>query len=515
MNMGETTYEIWKEKLDDFKEKTEAFYAGEVDKKEYKGFSGKYGSYAQRGGKASMLRLRFTGGIITKDKLKFVADSIEKHQINLVHLTTCQTVQLHNLNPSQVYDIMEHALEHGIVTMGGGGDYPRNVTMPPLSGVEEEYFDVTSYAKAAGEYLLTFIEKEKMPRKLKVSFSNSPANISHATFRDLGFAARPDGKFDVYSAGGLGANPLFGIKVGEAVDPEMILYYIRAMWETFRSYGNYENRAKARTRYMQQTLGQEGYQKAFKEKLDEVMASGEDLRIHKKQETISKTGDGTVAEGSQIIKQKQEGLYAVYYHPIGGSINPSKFREIYQVIKDMDQAEVRLSPDESMYIINLTGTEAKQVQTITKDGATTSLEESVACIGASICQVGVRDSQKLIKSIVEAVRASDLPGHVLPKLNISGCPSSCGMHQIGTIGFRGGVKLIDKVPNPSFTLFLNGCAYQGNERMGKEIGVILEKDIPEFLVELGKTVLASGLCFEDWIKTEEEAFLKLAGSYLK
>jgi len=51
--------------------------------------------------------------------------------------------------------------------------------------------------------------------------------------------------------------------------------------------------------------------------------------------------------------------------------------------------------------------------------------------------------------------------------------------------------------------------------MGKEIGVILEKDIPEFLVELGKTVLASGLCFEDWIKTEEEAFLKLAGSYLK
>ena len=107
MNMGETTYEIWKEKLDDFKEKTEAFYAGEVDKKEYKGFSGKYGSYAQRGGKASMLRLRFTGGIITKDKLKFVADSIEKHQINLVHLTTCQTVQLHNLNPSQVYDNLQ------------------------------------------------------------------------------------------------------------------------------------------------------------------------------------------------------------------------------------------------------------------------------------------------------------------------------------------------------------------------------------------------------------------------
>ena len=43
------------------------------------------------------------------------------------------------------------------------------------------------YAEAAGEYLLTFIKEQKMPRKLKVGFSNSPANQTHATFRDLGF----------------------------------------------------------------------------------------------------------------------------------------------------------------------------------------------------------------------------------------------------------------------------------------------------------------------------------------
>lgn len=49
-------------------------------------------------------------------------------------------------------------------------------------------------------------------RKLKVCFSNSPANLPHATYRDLGFAARADGRFDVYSAGGLGNNPRFGVK---------------------------------------------------------------------------------------------------------------------------------------------------------------------------------------------------------------------------------------------------------------------------------------------------------------
>ena len=40
---------------------------------------------------------------------------------------------------------------------------------------------------------MTFIKKEVMPRKLKVGFSNGPANETHATFRDLGFVAREDG----------------------------------------------------------------------------------------------------------------------------------------------------------------------------------------------------------------------------------------------------------------------------------------------------------------------------------
>ena len=107
----------------------------------------------------------------------------------------------------------------------------------PLSGVEVgEYFDVMPYAEAAGNYAMNFIKAEKMPRKLKICFSNSPANLPHATYRDLGFAARPDGKFDVYSAGGLGNNPKFGVKVAEGVAPDKILYYVQAMWQTFRAH---------------------------------------------------------------------------------------------------------------------------------------------------------------------------------------------------------------------------------------------------------------------------------------
>src|SRR5699024_6755541 len=134
-----------------------------------------------------------------------IADSIAAHQDKRAHFTTCQTIQLHDLSGEDAYEIMAAALDAGIVTLVGGGDFPRNVMCSPLAGVERgECFNTLPWAEAAGEYLMTFIHAEKMPRKLKVAFSNSPRNITHATYRDLGFAARSDGKFDVYSAGGLG-----------------------------------------------------------------------------------------------------------------------------------------------------------------------------------------------------------------------------------------------------------------------------------------------------------------------
>lgn len=195
----------WKEDLPAFQEATRRFYAVASSVKEYKGFSGGFGSYAQKGGKASMLRLRTPGGRLDQKKLAFVADCIRQYGVDKLHFTTCQTIQLHDLQPDALFVIMEKALDVGIVTRGGGGDFPRNAMVSPLSGVEQgEYFDVLPWAEAAGEYLMTFIRERKMPRKLKVGFSNSPANVPHVTFRDLGFAARPDGTFDVYSAGGLG-----------------------------------------------------------------------------------------------------------------------------------------------------------------------------------------------------------------------------------------------------------------------------------------------------------------------
>lgn len=508
--------QTWKADLPAFREKTAAFYAGEIKLAEYKGFSGYYGSYAQKGGKASMLRLRMPAGRVTRDKLAFVAQMLRTHTVPRAHFTTCQTIQLHDLDQDTVYAIMEQALDAGIVTLGGGGDFPRNVMCSPLSGVQkDEYFDTLPWAEAASNYLLGFIKAEKMPRKLKVGFSNSPANLTHATYRDLGFVARPDGKFDVYSAGGLGNNPRFGVKVGEAVEPAQILYYVKAMWLTFRAYGNYENRGKARTRYMVETLGgPENYAKAFHEKLDEVYASGEDLTLSVEPQTISKTGDGTTASGPRVLEQKQSGLYTVVWHPIGGQPAPETLCALSDLLQEMQDAELRLAPDEAAYIVNLTGAEAEKVLAATADSARSLFETSVSCIGGATCQVGMRDSQGLLAACVAAVREANLPDGALPQMHVSGCASSCGTHQTGSIGFRGASKLVDGKPQSAFTLFVGGCDQQGKEAMGRELGAILESKIPAFLVELGKTVAASGMDFAAWRESDPEGIDRIAAPYL-
>lgn len=490
--------------LEEFKEKTMKFHNKEITVPEYKGFSGGFGSYAERGGDTHMLRLRMAGGQLTKQRLKFITEACDKYKIKKMKLTTCQSIQLHHLEAEDLCDMIADAWKADMISRGGGGDFPRNVMASPLSGVQkDENFDVLPYAQAAGEYLMGFIKAVKFPRKLKVCFSNSPANETHATFRDLGFVANPDKTFDVYAAGGLGNNPRLGVCVARGIDPKKILYYIKAMVNTFTTYGNYENRGRARTRYMQDTLGEEGVISAYQEKLDEVLAT-EQLDIKVNSTVISKSGVGTANPDKRIIPQKQEGLYAVFYQPIGGDFTPAKAKELYDLIKDMEDVEIRLNAEEGLYIINCNAEEAKQILEATNDGAGTLFETSVACIGSAVCQVGIGNSQALLQACVDAVRKENFADGVLPKIHISGCPSSCGTHQIASIGFRGAVKQTPDGPKPAFSIFAGGCERQGKEALADAGKAITIEDIPKFLVELGKMISSEGTTYDKWITGNQE-----------
>ena len=60
----------------------------------------------------------------------------------------------------------------------------------------------------------------------------------------------------------------------------------------------------------------------------------------------------------------------------------------------MDDIEIRLAMSEGLYIRNLNGEEAKKVLDLTKDiTGKYKIQQSTACIGVHICQMGIAESQ--------------------------------------------------------------------------------------------------------------------------
>ena len=62
-----------------------------------------------------------------------------------------------------------------------------------------------------------------------------------------------------------------------------------------------------------------------------------------------------------MLEQKQPGLYTVIWHPIGGQPRPETLASLGELMQSIDGTELRLAPDETAYIINLTGAEAEKI----------------------------------------------------------------------------------------------------------------------------------------------------------
>ena len=513
----ESLKEVLYGEIEGFREKGHKFINGELNLMQFKHASGGFGVYSHKGGKEFMIRLRIPSGITNVNEMYKVYEFANKYGLDKIHLTTRQAIQLHGLNIDEVCDVMKEALDNNIYTRGAGGNYPRNVAMSPLSGVEKnEAFDVTPYAVAAGNYFLERITTYKLPRKLKVSFSSGKEDAAHCTVQDLGFVAVKEGDkelFEVYLGGGLGQNPKKAVKYGELIEPKEVLYYVEAMVRMFMAEGDYENRNKARIRYILERMGEEDFLKCYKKHVDDVKDK-ENLEIDINNKVYDKQGIEVEIDNPRLIKQKQDGLYSVYLHPIGGQWRTDDVKKVLDLLSKFDDVEIRLAMSEGIYFRNLNGNEAKELLELTEDmGAKTKFEQSVSCIGIPTCQIGLCNSQATLNSVLDYFKENNSRLDILPKIHFSGCANSCGVHQISSIGFTGKKKRVGDKVDECFTLYVDGDYGIGKTKLGTPIGDIPAVKIPEFLLKLSNVVEESNLNFEEYINREKEDFKVLFNKY--
>lgn len=493
------------------------FLNKEISVPAFKKLSGGMGSYGQRGAQDFMVRLRVPSGVCSYDDLKFINSLAKECNIDNIHLTTRQAIQLHSITIDQVCDIMIKSIDKGLYSRGSGGNFPRNVALSPLSGVDKnEAFDVTPYAVALNKYFLNQITSYKLPRKLKVSFSSSEKDEAHCRVSDLGFIARKENDeeyFEVYAGGGLGRNPQKAMKLEEKISKNDVLRYVEAMVSMFEVEGDWDNHGKARIRYMLARMGEEDFKTCFNRHLTKVRNISKSA-LDLQEINITKSGIKTDTKHLRLVEQKQDGLYSVYFHPIAGMLKLDVLDQLLDATKDMNAVEFRTTMNEGMYIRNLNGEEADKILALTMNkGGETLAEQSVSCIGASICQIGILDSHGLLLKITEELKKANISNEALPRIYISGCPNSCGVHEIGTIGLAGKKKRANNEIKNVFELSLGGHVSLSSTELGNALGDVPEEDIPALLIEIANTVLESGMNFENWISSNVDSFTSLVQKY--
>lgn len=514
----EKTKETIREQFPVFQEAAKAFYARELPPAKYKGTSGKFGSYGERGAGSSMLRLRFPAGAIDTAHMRFLARVIQQYHVQLAHFTTGEALQLHHLDEKTVLALYQECFEAGIYCYGAGGDNPRNMTASPLHGVEKgEPFDMTPAIKAAANFLTNLIPDLKLPRKYKVSFSNGIDNEGHATFKDLGFVARTDGTFDVYAGGGFGVNgSRFGLKIKEQVPAEALSWYIEGYArDVYMKYGDYQHRGTARSRFIRDRLGDEQFRREVLAAAERARANGVPALELEPEPSLEKSGkDDRVLENPRIHGQKQEGLYYVEYKPVGGVPDMAVFRKLLDTAGSLQGAELRLNADETCYIINLTAEEARTIATLTdSDSAHTDFEHSVSCIGAAVCQQGLCDSHGTLARLIRVLRESGEDTHYLPKCHFSGCPSTCTVQSVAPLGFRGAFTLVNGERASAFQVYADGSYAYGKERISEPLALIPTARLPRFFLALNETLLKAKEPFTSWYPEHKDQFLALTREF--
>jgi len=506
--------------IEDFRTLGHKFLKGEVNKNEFKGASGGMGVYAHRSGKEFMIRFRMPAGIASVKDLKLIYDFARRYKVENIHITTRQAMQLHGISIDEVCDVMREGINQGLYSRGSGGNYPRNVSISPLSGVEgKEVFDVTPYATAVGEHFLSKIYKYKLPRKFKVAFSSNEEDESHVTATDLGFlAVKENGQeyFKVYLGGGMGKNSKLSTQREQLIKPEDILYHVEAITELFINEGDYVNKAKARIRYIMERMGEEEFVRCYNIYLGKVKAEAkDDLKIKVAYKVYDKLGFETLMRSPRLFAQKQKGLYSVYVHPVGGQLKSEDLKLIMDKIQVMDGIEIRLAMTEGLYIRNLNGKEAEMILDLTSTmGGNTSLEFSVACIGVPTCQMGILESQRTLRAILSYFKENNLTKDILPQVHISGCPNSCSVHEIGTIGFCGKKKKIEGRLINVFELHLDGELGIGKTKLSKNYGDIKEDEVPKFLFELASAIDIAKKSFTSWRSQNGSEFSEIIKKYI-
>ncbi len=476
------------EEAENFAKTVKLYRQGKIDHDNFRRFRLQHGAYGTRmTDDYAMVRIKIPAGEIYPIQLEKIAQLSETFSIGSAHISTRQNIQLHWVVLEDVSEIMRGLSEVGLTSREACGNTVRNVMCSPLAGVcHDEEFDTTPYAIATAKFLLRNPLNQNLPRKFKFNFTCCEKH-GMARMVDVGLipvTREIDGKtqrgFKIFLGGGLGNKSFVGHHLEDFTPEEDLLYTSIAVLRIFDRMGNRKNMARNRMRYLVDEMGWEKFQNlVLKEraivratqsvivKLD-VDNTPNDI---KRPITVSDEDGKSTPEGysrwlkTSAFKQKQEGYHSVFVNLEAGDITANQLNALAKICREFSaEGFARNGFSQEIVLRWIHESDLPRLYSnllevgLAKPG-TLSMASPIGCSGTTSCNLALTNSHRLAKEIQRKFLELKLDEDDELRdstIKISGCPNSCGQHEIATIGFYGGGGRVGNDMYPSYQMSLGG-----------------------------------------------------------
>ncbi|APG60280.1 HEPN domain-containing protein [Christiangramia salexigens] len=489
----------------DLEKKIRLFREGKADEEKFRSLRLARGVYGQRQAGVQMVRIKLPFGKVTSEQLHRIANVSDEYSTGRLHITTRQDIQIHHVSLDRTPELWAQLEKDDITLREACGNTVRNITASPTAGVDVgEAFDVSPYADAAFRFFLRNPICQEMGRKFKISFSATPEDTALSYIHDLGFIAKiQDGRrgFKVMLGGGLGSQPRHADELYEFIEASKILPLIEGVLRVFDRHGERAKRLKARMKFLIKDIGKDAFVKLVEAEKTALSGDYPDfpgekfekapnlLEIEIPEVEIEDLKEFENWMKTNVIPQKQEGLFAIGIRVPLGDFYTDGARQLADLIKKYAGNEIRLSLRQDILIRHVREALLPFFYTKLKklgyaEVGYNKTVDITACPGTDTCNLGIASSTG-IAEVLEDVLKDEYPQFVNGKditIKISGCMNACGQHNMAEIGFQGMSIKVGKTVAPALQVLLGGGTLgDGKGRFADKVIKVPSKRGPEAL----------------------------------
>ncbi|GAA6766629.1 nitrite/sulfite reductase [Flavobacterium sp. CGRL1] len=516
----------------ELEKKIHLFRGGKIDDERFRSLRLARGIYGQRQEGVQMIRIKLPYGKVTSEQLVRITQVSDEYSTGRLHITTRQDIQIHYVSLDRTPELWADLAKDDITLREACGNTVRNITGSELAGVDvNEPFDVSPYAHGLFQYLLRNPICQEMGRKFKISFSSSDEDTALSYLHDLGFIPKiKDGQkgFKIMFGGGLGSQPAHAELLSEFVPVNEIIPTAEGIIRIFDRYGERAKRMKARMKFLIKEMGRDVFldlvekeKKAIAFETYEIDTTAFDGPIPEPllevpQVTIEDTEAYEAWKNSNVIKQKQDGYYAIGIKVLLGDFYTDKARLLAALIKNYAANELRFSLRQNIVIRhvkeeNLPFFYQELAKLDFVQLGYNSVGDITACPGTDTCNLGIASSTGIAEEL-ERVLTAEYPQYLNNReieIKISGCMNACGQHNMSAIGFQGMSINSGKLVAPALQVLLGGGRLgNGAGRFADKVIKVPSRRGPDAL----RTILndfdanGSGQKFLDYYDTKGEKY---------